>query len=252
MQKAVGEPQSVRVLGKMACFTRPECRAERFSSVAGSVSAWDGLLSQVQGHRGVRYEIDSVAMLFYPRWLVQTANEVRDFGTGTRGPVSTEVQRTLRTTAYLAGQPRTIDAPTFDGKREKKEFAGVDYLVTFRLTTTDPREYDKQADMLRRRLSNGHFWRQPYLGIRELTADVEPVGSLKDFPYPDITLYTHENGLKAADYNADLGLSFFGIDWEDPTHPHYFYPMKVEHGVLRYPTWKEVYDLGISRKGTRC
>ena len=264
MQKAVGEPQHVRVLGDMTCFTRPECRTERHSSIAGSVSAWDGLLSQVMGHRGAHYDILTVGMLFKPRYLVQTANEVRDFGTGARGSINTESKRTLRTTSYVAGEPRTIHTRSFEGVVEPRDFAGVDYIVSFRFATSDSRDFTKLEDMLNRRLRNGHFWRQPYLGMRELIANVEPVKGFGEglvfinpdkttsvIPYPDVCLYTHDNGLKTVDHNEDLGLSFYGIDWDDPSHPHYFYPMTVEHGLLKYPTWDEVRALGISRKGTR-
>lgn len=264
--KATSKRKHVRVRAKMACFTLPEFKTERCSSVAAPVSTWDGVLSQVQGHRGVHYEIESAAMLFEPRKLAQTVNEVRDFGTGKRGPVNTEDQRTLRTTTYLAGRLRTIHKTSFEGDLVSEPFAGVDFVVTYRLTTRDPQELVEHEDMLDRRLRNGHFWRTPGLGLRELIADVEPIKGFSDaglilddrtkagrvIPYPsDIPLYTHSDGLKTFDYNADLGFSFFGIDWDDPSHPHYFAPLRVEHGLLKYPSWDEVRSLGISRKGTR-
>lgn len=250
MQIEVGDLQHIRASGRMACFTRPEFRTERLSNVVGSSDAWSGLLSQIQGHPGTRYQIESVALLFQPRWVNHTANEISDFGTG-RGPINTEDVRTLRTTSYIAGNRRTIRRNIL-GDLIESEVAGVDYLVSFRLAA--PRQRFKDfKDMLNRRLRNGHYWRQPYLGLRELTAMVEPVKDFGDLEYPSNTqLVEHPNGLKTADYSAQLGLCFFGIDWDDPTHPYYFAPLEVKRGIVQYPTWAEVRRLGIRREGYRC
>ncbi len=257
--KRVGHLQHVRVLGKAACFTRPEFRTERFSSVVPSVSAVEGLLSQVMGHKGARYEPESIGLLFQPRYLSLTGNEVRDFGDGTHA-INTEDRRTLRTTVHVAGNRRFIKVPQFASKELRwQEFAGVEFILNFRLAADDV-DYPKLNNMLHSRLRNGHFWRQPYLGMSSLTAQIEPVASFSDLTYPEVRsdgqrvpmpMYTHANGLRTADYDADLGLSFYGIDWNDPKRYFYFAPMQVRHGVLKYPTWDEVRALGIRREGSR-
>lgn len=241
----------VRITAPRACFTRPEHRVERFSSVVGSAGAWEGVLSQVMGHRGVRYEIERVALLFRPRWLTMTSNEQKEFDPCV--PVD-GASRTLRTTVLLAGEPRTIVTADFFGNKEKRRDAGVDYLLSFRVSAPSSKELGVLTDILLRRLKNGHHWRTPYLGMREFSANVELVKSFADLDYPeDVALVEHEDGLRAVDYSADLGISFYGIDYDDkPAMPYYFAPLSVVRGVVRYPTWQEVRSLGIRRRGGRC
>lgn len=250
MRVQVGDLMHVRASGRMACYTRPEFRTERFSNVVGSASAWDGMLSQIMGHVGAHYLIESVALLFHPRWVSHTINEIADFGNGLK-PIDTERKnvRTLRTTSFVAGNRRLLRRRIL-GEVVESETAGVDYVVSFRLVSTD---LQKHQDMLRRRLRNGHYWRQPYFGLRELPAMVEQVKRFDDLLYPsDTQLVEHENGLKTADYSASLGLTFYGVDWVDPAHPYYFAPLEVRRGIATYPTWDDVRRLGIRREGRRC
>lgn len=240
-------PYHARMQAKFACFTRPEFRTERLTNVVGSVSAYEGALRQVMGHRGTTYLIDQVALLFQPRFVPVTANEVKDFGHG--HGINTEDCRTLRTTTLLAGNRRKIKQCLFDQK-VTKDFAGVDFVVTYRLATETREDFDKFRQMHDRRMTSGRYFRQPYLGLREYPALLEPVFSFKDLDYPeDMEMYTHPNGLKTVDLNQDLGLTFYGTDWLDPQKPNYFAPLKVEHGIVKFPSWEEVRQLGIRREG---
>lgn len=242
----------VRITAPRACFTRPEHRVERFSSVVGSAGAWEGILSQVMGHRGVRYEIERVALLFRPRWLTMASNEQKEFDPCV--PVDGK-HRTLRTTVKLAGEPRTVVVTDFFGNKVKRHDAGVDYLLSFRVSAPSPKELGILTNMLLRRLKNGGHYRQAYLGIRDCSnVNIERVKSFADLDYPEgVPLVEHEDGLRAVDYSADLGISFYGEDYDDqPAKPYYFAPLSVVRGVVRYPTWQEVRSLGIRRRGGRC
>jgi hypothetical protein len=217
------------------------------SNVVGSASAWEGALSQVLGHKGVRYDILRVGLLFYPRWLAVTSNEVKDFGNGTTA-IQTETRRTLRTTSLLAGNRRTIIDRWPDGTEHKKVSAGVDFIVSFCLVTPSD-EFEKYRGMLDRRLKNGHYWRQPYLGIRECPALVEHVTDFNSVSYPiDMPMIEHADGLKTADVNTNLGICFYGTDWDDTKRPNFFAPLRVTHGIVEYPTWEDARRLGIKRE----
>lgn len=260
--------QHVRVRGPYACFTRPEFRTERFSSVIPSHSAWEGMFSQIMGKKGSRYHIRRVAMLFHPRWFPCTSQEILSFGK-TEGPVNANAQRTLRTTSLLGGRSRRIapmvpyqDIGRSEGTPRRgtllrrpglEESTGVDYIVSFQLETRfslkelkkegkDPyTEATKRFEMLQRRLENGHYRGQPSLGLRELKATIHPVWDLNDIVYPEMDLVDHpELGLKAAPYSAYLGLHFFGTDWDAEGKPNYFYPLSINDGIIEYPTWDEV------------
>ena len=250
-RRLASHPRHVRVIGRMACFTRPEFRMERYSNVVGSTSAWEGLLNAVMGHRPVRFDIESVALLFYPRWETHTINEISNFGDGWN-PIDVTARRTLRTTSFVVGNRRVLRRRgAYDDGPAERLFSGVDYVVTFRVSAPAG-EFNKLNGMTDRRLKNGHFWRQPYLGQRELPAIVEPVDSFTDITYPDMQLVEHASGLRTADYSAHLGLCFYGIDWDDPAHPYYFFPLEVRRGIVTYPTWDEVRRHGVRRKGSRC
>lgn len=224
----------VRIRGRAACWTRAEYRTERLSNVVGSHAAFEGLLSQIMGHKPCRYLIERVGLLFEPRRLPMTGNEIKDFGNGHR-QVHTELERTLRTTALMAGKLREV---------EGKRVAGVDYVVSFRLNYSEI-QYLKT---LMARLNNGHYWGQPCLGQRDYPARVEHLGDLRKVSYPGIPLYEHPNGLKTFDHNERLGLCFYGTDWDDPRHPNYFATLDVVHGLVRYPSWSEVREVGIKRE----
>jgi len=62
-------------------------------------------------------------------------------------------------------------------------------------------------------------------------------------------LVEHEGGLKTADYNMDLGLSWYGTDYMAEPPPNYFTPMSITKGVLKYPSWESVRRRGIKREG---
>jgi CRISPR-associated protein Cas5d len=241
----------VRLRAPMAMYTRPEYRTERVSNVVGSHAAYEGLLKQIMGHHGCHYEIHRVGLLFIPRWLPVTSNEVADFGTG-RKPVDTTVDRTLRTTLLVAGKRRRVrpdyhyEWAAYDKKDERAwiDDAGVDYIISFQLVTPDV----KYIDILDRRLRGGRSFTQPYLGMREYVARVDLVEDLHDVVYPGIDLVEHPDGLKTVDYTQPLGVSFFGTDWEHPPHANYFYPIDIKRGVVTYPGWAEVRKLGIKRE----
>jgi hypothetical protein len=89
----------------------------------------------------------------------------------------------------------------------------------------------KFEEMTRSRLRLGVERRHIYFGTKECKAHVKVA----------------EGPAQPIDFTSDFGLMFYDVDWEDPEQPYYFAPITMEHGVVKYPSWKEVRALGIKR-----
>lgn len=53
--------------------------------------------------------------------------------------------------------------------------------------------------------------------------------------------------LEPLDVSEDFGIQPYAQDYSDPKKPWYYAPMRMEHGVVRYPTWDEVKAFGLCR-----
>lgn len=248
----------VRVQGPLACFTQPEFRTERMSGVIASHAGWEGILCSVMGHKGTWFQVEQVSLLFFPRWMSITQNEIRDFGSGKK-PIQVEQVRTLRTTSMLCGNVRPkVD---LEGNRHPKQtVSGVDYLVQFHLEGDDRNDLSTNWRMLmedrlgvklhphtgavteeRKRTDPDEeqvrYFRQPALGLRELICEVDPV------------IGEALQGHVAENYNQNLGLSYYGRDWRDESNgfPHYFADLTIRKGTCVYPSWEHVRRHGIRR-----
>jgi len=233
----------MRARGKHGLFTAAPFRTERMSCLIPSHGGVEGILSQINSHKGCRYKILELALLFYPRYFSVTRNELQSFGTG-KAPINVDLQknRTLRTTTLLAGKPRKM----MNEFGEEEIVSGVDYIVTFQILAPDI----KYITMFESRLRNGKFYgTQPYMGMREFSARLDPVEDFRSISYPlNQKMIEHPNGLRTANVNENLGISFYGTDWDDPAHPNYFAPLEVVKGIVKYPSWSEVRKLGIKRE----
>ena len=231
-----------RIQGKLACFARPEFKCGRVSSIIPSHSALNGILSSFCSHKGISYSIKKIGLLFYPRLTNIMTNEVSNFNlpkkpTVTMSPIDVENRRTQINTQAL-----------FD----------VDYWISFRVVATSPENVGKYSNMFNSRLPlikhnetditrMGGIWNHsPYLGMREYSAKVERIvpETIMQLSMPN--LETHEDGMRAINLSQDLGLSFFGTDYNN--NENYFFPMRVERGVTEYPSWSDVKRAGITIK----
>jgi hypothetical protein len=114
-----------------------------------------------------------------------------------------------------------------------------DYLVEFSLVLTGKSKrpedtLEKYYAMFLRRAKRGQAERHPVLGITECPARLDLVADhdLAALPAP-------------VDWTEDLGISFFGADWDEGLN--YFYPLKINKGVLEYPSWNEVRSFGVTK-----
>jgi hypothetical protein len=181
----------------------------------GSHSAWEGLLRGIFGKRETLWLIHSVSFLFEPRTVADTMCEAKKFND--RGPTLMHKVHTLRTTTSLVNP---------------------DYLICASLavnpnTAREDDSVQKFHKMFMERITKGKEFKTPYFGQRENAAHLE--------------LVSHPDQYQPVDINQDLGLFFYGVDRLDPEQPYYFAPLEVEHGVVSYPSWDSVRELGIRR-----
>lgn len=235
-----GELFLVTITGDMACFSLPEFAAERTSSLVPSHSAANGILSSFLSHKGCTYSIKALGFLSVPRNINITINEISNFGTGVK-PVDVGKNRTLRNTNALTN---------------------VRYIMAFRIFSKTKEDVAKYANMFNSRLplvkkgetnllKMGSVWsHMPYLGIKEYVADVRRISPehCKTTPILDKRFDTKDHdvegvSIKTVDYTVPLGIHFYGTDYE--TNTNYYYPMNITEGLLRYPSWSEVKNLGI-------
>ena len=67
---------NVKVWGEFACFTRPECKIERFSYPVPTVTACKGILESVYWHPQITWKILGVQMLNEIQYHNYTTNEI--------------------------------------------------------------------------------------------------------------------------------------------------------------------------------
>lgn len=210
MHHAPYAPLSVKVWGRLACFTRPESKVERVSYPTMTPSAARGILEAIFWKPEFAYRVREVAVLTPSRYMSLTRNEVTlKSGRGGAGiAVDAPHVRTQRHTLALCGE---------DG-RDLAYILRADVVVNPGINET-PARY---RDQFRRRVARGQCFHRPSLGCREWACDfAPPTGDEKPIPH-----------------SVDLGLMLFDIAFaRAPTGPHLplFFGAKLEAGVLRVP-----------------
>lgn len=202
----------VRARGPMACFTRPEMKAERVSYEVMTPSAARGLLEAVLWKPSIRWHVHEIAVLAPIQWTSFRRNEVGNRASPKVRDFYVEERRAQRNTVALRD---------------------VDYVITcsFELTgRAGPEEnVRKFEEMFERRLERGQSFHQPYLGCREFVAEVEP--ALPEFRpiQPEV--------------DRPLGLMFYDFDYEpggEISVRPLFFEARLQGGVLHVPPRDEV------------
>ncbi|WP_338873515.1 type I-C CRISPR-associated protein Cas5c [Myxococcus stipitatus] len=220
MKTATSKRFRVRAQGPVACFTRPEMKAERVSYEVMTPSAARGVLEAILWKPAIRWQVHEIAVLAPVRWMSFRRNEVNSRATVGKFDYAADEDRAQRNTVAL---------------RE------VDYVITasFALVPGKAGAEDnvrKFEEMFERRLEKGQFFHAPYLGCREFAARVE-VASGELSPSD------------AAVERRPLGLMFYDFEFGDSgraTRP-LFFDAYLDHGVLQVPPWEQV----LERNGGR-
>jgi CRISPR-associated protein Cas5d len=196
----------VRARGPIACFTRPEMKAERMSYEVMTPSAARGVLEAVLWKPAIVWHIESIAVCAPIQWCSFRRNEVNSRASDR--DYFADLDRAQRNTVALRDVDYVISA-RFEMTRE----AGAEDNCT------------KFEEMFQRRLEKGQTFHQPYLGCREFAADVSPA------PGDVVTI---EPGV-----DRPLGLVFYDFLFADARRP-LFFEARLTSGVLHVPTRVDV------------
>lgn len=215
MRNTEGRLWTIRAHGRLAHFGGIPLGPERATMMVPSHSAIVGILRSFFGKYEARWCIESLAVLTWPKIVPIMQNQLRDFQSKNYAPINIEEKRTQRIWTYLENPDYVIRARIGLGPT-----AGADdNLIKF-------------DEMIARRLSQGYRRYEPYFGIRECSAYLSLVENEAALS-PPIAL------------TQDFGLSFYDIDIDDPQQPAYLAPLKIECGIVKYPTFDEVKKFGI-------
>lgn len=203
----------VRARGPLACFTRPELKAERVSYEVMTPSAARGVLEAILWKPAIRWEIEAIKVLAPIKWTAFRRNEVGDKGSPRSEAFYVEDRRQQRNTVALQD---------------------VDYLITARFVMADRAgEADsvvKFEEMMTRRLEKGQVFHQPYLGCREFAAEVLA---------GDPELAGIELGV-----DRPIGLMFYDFDHGSTPPSPLFFEARLKDGMLSVPARERVMSGG--------
>ncbi|MFY2559078.1 type I-C CRISPR-associated protein Cas5c [Corallococcus terminator] len=215
MKTAASRRFRVRASGPVACFTRPEMKAERVSYEVMTPSAARGVLEAILWKPAIRWHLHEIAVLKPVKWTSFRRNEVNSRAVVGKFDYAADEDRAQRNTVALRD---------------------VDYVLSASFTLVPGKagaedNVRKFEEMFARRLEKGQFFHAPYLGCREFDARVEPAGE---------DLSPSEAGLG----RRPLGLMFYDFAFGDEgaaTRP-LFFDAYLDHGVLQVPTWEQVLE----------
>jgi CRISPR-associated protein Cas5d len=201
----------VRARGPIACFTRPELKVERVSYEVMTPSAARGVLEAILWKPAIRWEIHQIDVLAPIRWMSIRRNEVN----GRASP---------RVRLYLADEDRA--------QRNTVALRDVDYVIHASFEMTERRGPEdnlrKFEEMFVRRLGKGQHHHAPYLGCREMAAEVTPAPPEWSPIDPGV--------------DRPLGMLFWDFSFgaaDAPTVPRFF-EARLDSGSLRIPSEAEV------------
>ena len=208
----------LEVWGDYACFSRPEMKVERVSYDVMTPSAARGLLEAIFWHPGLRYTIDRIHVCSPIRFSNLRRNEVK----------STISARSARTVMERGKGELWLATSEDIQQRAAMLLRNVHYVIEAHFDMTEnaaPGDNPgKFQDILKRRITRGQFYHQPYFGCREFPAQFK---LCEEFPpCPEELKGTRE-----------LGYMLWDLDYADPENiVPFFFRAKLENGVLTVPT----------------
>lgn len=207
----------LEVRGDYACFSRPEMKVERVSYDVMTPSAARGLLEAIFWHPGLRYTIDRIHVCSPIQFSNLRRNEVK----------STISARSARTVMERGKGELWLASSEDIQQRAAMLLRNVHYVIEAHFDITEnaaPGDNPgKFQDILKRRITRGQFYHQPYFGCREFPAQFKLCEELP--PCPD--------ELKGS---RDLGYMLWDLDYTDPENiVPLFFRAKLESGVLSVP-----------------
>lgn len=196
----------VELWGSYACFSRPEMKTERVSYDVMTPSAARGIMEAIYWHPGLQYHIDSIHVCNPIKFTNIRRNEVK----------SKILASNVRSVMMGGKKELYIDTHSDIQQRAAMVLQDVRYIVEAHFTLTDKAapsdNHGKFQDIIKRRLSRGQCYHQPYFGCREFPVSFRRfVGELP----PPIAEFQGER---------DLGWMLYDMDYSDANNiqPKFF------------------------------
>lgn len=199
---------AVEVNGDFACFTRPELKTERLSYEIITPSAACGLLESIFWKPEFRYVITRVELLREIKWISVRRNEVTKM---------TDLAWIRRAAASHAER---FDAEQHRDQRNSVILRDVGYRI-FAQIELNPRaggNIVKYREQFRRRVDRGSCFKQPFLGMREFSAQFGPV-----------------TGRSPCRVDKDLGVMLHSIAYDGGQESYRWFHAELDQGVMDIP-----------------
>ena len=202
----------MEVWGDYALFSRVEMKVERVSYDVPTPSAARGMIEAVYFHPGLRWQIDRIYVMNPIRFTNLRRNEVK----------SKLLASTARAAMQGSAKPLYIATSQDIQQRASLMLRDVRYVIEAHFDMTDranPSDNPgKFQDIIKRRLSRGQSYAQPYLGCRECTAHFAlwEGGEIETIPE-----------------TRDLGWMLYDMDYADPENiTPMFFRAQMVNGVI--------------------
>ena len=207
---------ALHVWGDMACFTRPEMKAERVSYDVITPSAARGVLEAVCWKPQMRWVVTRIRVLKPIRFTNVRRNEVASkIPTKGKYGVAAAMKAGTGKLGLYVDEDRQQRAATL--------LRDVAYVIEADVEVLDPAERpEKYAAMFRRRALKGQCFTRPFLGCKEFAADFELFSGKPPGPPDELR------------GERDLGWMLHDIDFADGMTPHFFRPVMTD-GVIDVP-----------------
>jgi CRISPR-associated protein Cas5d len=201
----------VKFWGPLACFTRPEFKAERASYDMMTPSAARGAVESILWRPSVFWVVRRLEVLRPIKFIGFRRNEV----------TNRAAAEDLMTEASRGDPMRPFFADENRAQRSTLALRDVAYIVEAEpwiKAGADRNETpQKFLEMLSRRVSRGQCFQQPSFGCREFVADFGP-----------------DDGEHPTAETRDLGRMLHDIEYGSPNRAHFFNARLVD-GVLEIP-----------------
>lgn len=224
---------SLRVWGPLACFTRPELKAERFSYPVITPSAARGIFDAIYCKPPeFRWQIERIETFSSPAYIALRRNEVKE-----KVNVNS-VQRWIGGDAepepIWADGDKAQSGSDEKGRTQRQTMAlqDVEYRITASIFRWPgcPHSQTSVEDQFVRRVRGGKCFQQPYFGCREFPAYFE---------------FADDERIAPAPYNSDLGFMLYDVfDLSRPQSSSAkacisLFRALVKNGVLDVPRFED-------------
>ncbi len=206
----------LEVEGDLACFTRPEMKAERVSYDVITPSAARAIFEAILWKPAIDWEIERIDVLRPIRWLTIRRNEV-----ASKVPTAS-----VRAAMHTGSGSLALYVDEDRQQRGSLLLRDVAYRLHARLmhgrgARGEP--LTKYEEMFRRRAARGQCVTQPYLGCREFACRFRLVDGPADGP-------------PAFDETRDLGAMLYDLDFADPERPTpIWFRARLDRGTIEVP-----------------